>query len=32
MVAYCPNPATGQVERQDTPGWRPPPGAIMIPA
>jgi hypothetical protein len=22
VVAYCPNPITGQVEREDTPGWR----------
>ncbi len=22
VVAYCPNPITGEVEREDTPGWR----------
>lgn len=26
VVAYCPNPETGEVEREDVPGWRPPPG------
>lgn len=26
VVAYCPNPETGQVEREDTPGWRAPAG------
>jgi hypothetical protein len=30
VVAYCPNPETGEAEREDTPGWRPPPG-VMIP-
>jgi hypothetical protein len=32
VVALCPNPATGEVEREDAPGWRPPPGAMLIPA
>ncbi|MEW5686431.1 MAG: hypothetical protein AB1942_16055 [Pseudomonadota bacterium] len=31
VVAYCPNPFTGQVEREDTPGWRPPGGEETIP-
>jgi hypothetical protein len=31
VVAYCPNPETGKAEREDTPGWRPPPG-IRLPA
>ena len=30
-VAYCPNPLTGEVEREDTPGWRPPGDKDMIP-
>ena len=24
VAAYCPNPYTGQMEREDTPGWRQP--------
>lgn len=31
VVAWCPNPETGQVEREDTPGWRPPKGYGMLP-
>ena len=31
VVAYCPNPLTGEVEREDTPGWRPPGDKTMIP-
>ena len=31
VVAYCPNPHTGQVEREDTPGWRPPAGCARLP-
>ncbi|PZQ56778.1 MAG: hypothetical protein DI570_20765 [Phenylobacterium zucineum] len=33
VVAYCPNPLTGQAEREDTPGWSPPHGAnnVLIP-
>lgn len=31
VVAWCPNPLTGQVEREDTPGWRPPPGTARLP-
>jgi hypothetical protein len=30
VVAYCPNPYTGQVEREDTPGWRPPPDSALL--
>ena len=29
VVAYCPNPETGEVEREDTPGWRRPPGVPL---
>jgi hypothetical protein len=29
VVAYCPNPYTGQVEREDTPGWERPGGPNM---
>lgn len=29
VVAYTPNPATGRLEREDTPGWQPPPGIRM---
>jgi hypothetical protein len=29
VVAYCPNPETGEVEREDVPGWREPPGVSM---
>jgi len=31
VVAYCPNPLTGEAEREDTPGWRPPGGPECIP-
>ncbi len=31
VVGYCPNPDTGEAEREDTPGYRPPPG-IRLPA
>jgi hypothetical protein len=31
VVAWCPNPETGQVEREDTPGWRPPKGYGTLP-
>jgi hypothetical protein len=31
VVGYCPNPETGLMEREDTPGYRPPPG-IRMPA
>jgi hypothetical protein len=31
VVAYCPNPETGQAEREDVPGWRPPPGVVTLP-
>lgn len=31
VVAYCPNPETGEVEREDAPGWRPPGGAMRSP-
>lgn len=31
VVAYCPNPLTGEVEREDAPGWRPPPGTVGMP-
>jgi hypothetical protein len=31
VVSYCPNPETGEVEREDTPGWRPPPGVVRLP-
>lgn len=31
MVGLCPNPATGKVEREDQPGWRPPEGAVLLP-
>ncbi len=31
VVAWCPNPETGQVEREDTPGWRPPAGYGRLP-
>ena len=29
VVAYCPNPETGKMEREDTPGYRYPPGVIL---
>ncbi|HLZ73850.1 hypothetical protein [Phenylobacterium sp.] len=31
VVAFCPNPLTGEVEREDTPGWRAPPGMLPLP-
>lgn len=31
VVAYTPNPATGQAGREDTPGWTPPQGAMRLP-
>ncbi|WP_296596077.1 hypothetical protein [Phenylobacterium sp.] len=31
VVAWCPNPETGHVEREDTPGWRPPAGYGRLP-
>jgi hypothetical protein len=31
VVAYCPNPYTGEVEREDAPGWRPPAGTVGMP-
>jgi hypothetical protein len=31
VVAYCPNPHTGEVEREDTPGWEPPPRTVGMP-
>lgn len=31
VVAYCPNPFTREVEREDTPGWRPPGDEDVIP-
>lgn len=31
VVAYCPNPFTGVVEREDAPGWRPPGGSETTP-
>lgn len=31
VVAYCPNPWTGKMEREDAPGWTPPPGVVLIP-
>jgi len=31
VVCYYPNPITGQEEREDTPGWRPPAGTVGIP-
>lgn len=30
VVAFCPNPVTGEVEREDAPGWRPPEGAVLL--
>jgi hypothetical protein len=29
VVAYCPNPETGEVEREDVPGWKRPPGVSL---
>lgn len=31
VVAYCPNPYTGEVECEDVPGWEPPPGTVGMP-
>ncbi len=31
VVAWTPNPETGQVECEDTPGWRPPAGYLRLP-
>jgi hypothetical protein len=31
VAAWCPNPETGQVEREDAPGWRPPAGYGRLP-
>jgi len=31
VVAYCPNPDTGEVEREDVPGWRQAPGTVAMP-
>ena len=31
VVAFCPNPVTGVVEREDDPGWAPPPGTAGLP-
>jgi hypothetical protein len=31
VVCYAPNPVTGQEEREDVPGWQPPPGTIGMP-
>jgi hypothetical protein len=31
VVAWCPNPQTGAVEREDDPGWQAPPGAVLMP-
>jgi hypothetical protein len=31
VVAFSPNPLTGVVEREDAPGWTPPPGAVRLP-
>jgi hypothetical protein len=31
VVAYCPNPETGVVEREDSPGWRAPAGTVPMP-
>lgn len=31
MVAWCPNPDTGAVEREDTPGWRQAPNSVALP-
>jgi hypothetical protein len=29
VVAWCPNPETGEAEREDTPGYRYPPGVTL---
>ena len=31
VVAYCPNPDTGQLEREDEPGWRQAPNSFSLP-
>lgn len=31
VVAYCPNPDTGEVEREDMPGWRQAPNSAALP-
>jgi hypothetical protein len=31
VVCYAPNPWTGEVEREDTPGWTPPPNTLGMP-
>lgn len=31
VVAFCPNPVTGKVEREDAPGWEPPAGTVGMP-
>ena len=31
VVAYCPNPDTGQIEREDEPGWRQAPNSFSLP-
>jgi hypothetical protein len=30
VVAYCPNPYTGRLEREDEPGWRPPEDCTLL--
>lgn len=31
VVSYCPNPDTGEVEREDMPGWRQAPNSVSLP-
>jgi hypothetical protein len=31
VVAWCPNPETGEAEREDAPDWRPPAGCLRLP-
>ena len=31
VVSYCPNPDTGEVEREDMPGWRQAPDSVALP-
>jgi len=31
VVSYCPNPDTGEVEREDMPGWRQAPDSVSLP-
>lgn len=31
VVAYCPNPDTGELEREDEPGWRQAPNSMSLP-